>query len=333
MRAAITRFMRASGDRRRRPHTRQPRTQRRARTTTGMQPLPSARRCQPACRVRGRAARRCSRRAHRTVRGDPEGRRPAHARTRGRDRARPRSSSRARRARRARSSSPAAWRGRRRPAGRSRAVERPARARRRGRDGERRSCGVCCARDRAPVSATRDSTGSARPRPAPHVASAHSGRIAPSRGKRASATRPSASNAAPAIVARRSFERARQTADDDARERQHADDQRAANRRVTPPRNEQQHGEEERADERTEEQADPDVRQERAAGRGPSFVASLDGSPLRNASRPKAATGIWRTKIARQSNTSVSTPPTAGPAATPSPAASVQSVIARRASR
>ena len=110
----------------------------------------------------------------------------------------------------------------------------------------------------------------------------------------------------------------------------------ALHRAVAPHLDGQQHAEEQRGDERGEHEGEADVgdddvaagacRARRAAGpRG-----AAPGPPGRRRRRSAAATiGAWTKKIARQANSSVSTPPSAGPMATPTAPASAHHRRAR----
>ena len=103
-----------------------------------------------------------------------------------------------------------------------------------------------------------ESTGSASPRPAPQSASDQIMKPTLAEGSSASPTSPTASSAAPPRTAVSG--RQPEPPHGQGRQRQRADDPRAGDRRVVPDADHEQHGQEERPDERAEEQPEAGVR-------------------------------------------------------------------------
>ncbi len=151
------------------------------------------------------------------------------------------------------------------------------------------------------------------------------------RGSSASETRPPASSAAPPSAAVRPSSRRARGRTPSVGGGQSADDERADHRIERPDGDHEQHGEEERSHERAEDEPESGVSRERVRSRR---VSRGSGGRLRTRSSAIAASatrasGTCTTKIARQSKSCVSTPPSAGPAAAPIVPAIVQTAAPR----
>ena len=111
------------------------------------------------------------------------------------------------------------------------------------------------------------------------------------------------------------------------RDRQRAQHRRPGDRREPPGRDQQQHGQEQRAHKRAEQQSQREVRRHAPGPAGdPRCGCEWDSVAAISAS---SAIGAWKTKIARQSNSCVSTPPSAGPSAAPNVPAAIHTASPR----